>query len=227
MTEQKEVYEIEAIAHYRGPLREKFGLPRQAGLAEKLEGEVVFTEAFSDMVAARGLENYSHIWLIWSFSAVPEGRQAHTVRPPRLKGNERMGVLATRSPFRPNRLGLSCVKLEKVGPGPRLQVRGADLLDGTPIFDIKPYIPYADAKPEAEALFAKEAPPTLEVSWPDCAKEMLTQDELEALTEILAQDPRPAYQNDPEREYGLCYKNFNVRFKVADRVRVISLGAAR
>lgn len=219
MSEHK--HSLEPIAYYEGPLHSKFGLPRQAGLVRGLPGTLRFTEEFHDMVACRGLEGFSHIWLIWSFSEVPEGKTAHTVRPPRLKGNTRMGVFATRSPFRPNRLGLSCVKLEQIGPGPCLHISGADLLDGTPIYDIKPYIPYADALPEAAAAYAQEAPKALEVEWSEQAREQMPEEKRRIAGALLAQDPRPAYQQDPERIYGLEYENYNLRFKVSDKLYVL------
>lgn len=218
-----EQFTLEPIGYYHGPLKEKFGLPRQARLVASLPGEVRLTEAFKDMTACRGLENFSHVWLVWSFSEVPEGRTQHTVRPPRLKGNQRLGVFATRSPFRPNRLGLSCVRLERIGPGAVLYVSGADLLDGTPIFDIKPYIPYADALPDARADFAAEAPETLETVWPPEVRSLLSPEDIRVLSGILGQDPRPAYQDAPERVYGLRYKDFNVKFRLADKVYVLAV----
>lgn len=218
-----DAYSLQPIAYYHGLLHSKFGLPRQAGLVGDLPGEIHLCEAFRDGMACRGLEKFSHLWLIWSFSEVPEGQKAHTVRPPRLKGNTRMGVFATRSPFRPNRLGLSAVRLLSIEPGAILRVAGADLLDGTPIFDIKPYIPYADSIPEAEASYAAEAPAKLEVYWPAAIAQQLSERDRRLWTELLAQDPRPAYQKDPARVYGLSLGGRNLRFRVDGRLEVLSL----
>ena len=206
------------IAHIRNDLREKFGTPRQSGLAEHLKGRIVFTPEFRIPEALRGLEGFSHIWLIWLFSQ-NEG-WSPTVRPPRLGGNERVGVFACRSPFRPNPLGLSCVRLERVEltakDGPVLHVRGADLIDGTPILDIKPYLPSSDSIPDASAGFtAGLADALLRVEFSPSAAAMLSQDHQETLREILRLDPRPRYHSDPERIYGMKFGNFNVRFRIA------------
>ncbi len=209
------------IAHYHGDLTEKFGIPRQAGLAPSLIGRIVFEPVFRTEQALRGLEDFSHIWLIWGFSEHRQGEFQPMVRPPRLDGNHRMGVFATRSPFRPNGLGLSVVKLERVANV--LTVSGADLLDGTPIYDIKPYLPYADSIPEAKAGFATTDPGEgrLPVLWP---KDSL---EIPQITELLSLDPRPAYQADPERVYGMRFGEYNVRFKVlADHVEVVEVADA-
>ena len=209
---------IRPIARYRGDLREKFGLPRQAGIVESLEGKIVFEPEFRNPEALRGIEGFSHLWLIWQFSENLRQDWSPTVRPPRLGGNTRMGVFATRSPFRPNALGLSCVKLlglEETGEGTVLRIGGADLMDGTPIFDIKPYIPYADAHPDALSGFAPDAGATLEVEIPPELEEKVPEEKRTALRGVLANDPRPRYQHDPERLYGLDFAGQNIKFTVA------------
>ena len=211
---------IRPIARYEGDLKEKFGAPRQAGVVPELEGRVVFEPAYRDPEALRGLEGFSHLWLIWQFSGNlrEEGDWSPTVRPPRLGGNVRMGVFATRSPFRPNALGLSCVRLLGLEKDPErgtlLRVGGADLMDGTPIFDVKPYVPYADAHPEALSGFAPDAGETLEVLFLPGTEEKIPAEKRAALRGVLAKDPRPRYQNDPERVYGLRFGGRNVRFTV-------------
>ena len=214
-----ELSQLKIIAHIRSDFSEKFGIPRQSGLVEELKAAIVFEPEFRNPDALRGLDGFSHLWLIWQFSKAVRQEWSPTVRPPRLGGNERMGVFATRSPFRPNPIGLSCVKLDRVELhpelGPIIHVVGADLLDGTPIYDIKPYLPYADCKPDAAGGFAsapKEA--TLQVSCPDELLSQLPADRRAALLGVLAQDPRPSYQNDPNREYGMGFAGFNVRFTV-------------
>ena len=212
-------YAIRPIAHIRCDLKEKFGVPRQAGIVEALEGRIVFEPEFRDPEALRGMEGFSHLWLIWQFSeAVREGDWSPTVRPPRLGGNTRLGVFATRSPFRPNALGLSCVRLlglERDGElGTVLRVGGADLMDGTPIYDIKPYVPYADSHPDALAGFAPDAGKSLEVDFPQPLLERVPPEKREGLLGVLARDPRPRYQNDPERLYGLRFGEQNVKFTV-------------
>ena len=215
---------IRPIARYRGDLGEKFGLPRQAGIVESLEGGIVFEPEFRNPEALRGIEGFSHLWLIWQFSENLRQDWSPTVRPPRLGGNTRMGVFATRSPFRPNALGLSCVKLlglEETSEGTVLRVGGADLMDGTPIFDIKPYIPYADAHPEALSGFAPDAGATLELEFPAELEERVPAEKRAALRGILANDPRPRYQHDPQRLYGLNFAGQNIRFTVdGDRLTV-------
>ena len=210
---------MEPIAHMETELKTKFGVPRQAGLVEQLEGLVVFEPPYRNPDALRGLEGFSHIWLIWEFSEARRKTWSPTVRPPRLGGNERMGVFATRSPFRPNALGLSCVRLLGVEHdpkrGPVLRVGGADLMDGTPVFDIKPYVPYADCHPEATGGFAASAPrPQLEVQCPPELLTPLDARQRQALLAVLAQDPRPRYQDDPERVYGMAFAGYDVRFRV-------------
>ena len=213
---------IEPIAFFHSPLTSKFGLPRQSGLAASLPGRIVFTPAYRQEEAVRGLEAFDYLWLIWEFSANDEGRGL-TVRPPRLGGNERVGVFASRSPFRPNRLGLSCVYINKVeltpDLGPVIHVLGADLMDGTPIYDVKPYVAYADAHPDARSGFVDthEWQP-LDVIIPADVARLFTADEQAALREVLAQDPRPRYHDDPQRIYGMPFAARDVRFRVADGV---------
>lgn len=211
---------IRPVAVYRGDLPEKFGLPRQAGVVPELEGLVVFEPEFRNPDALRGLEGFSHIWLIWQFSENPQTGFSPTVRPPRLGGNTRMGVFATRSPFRPNGLGLSCVELagieEREGLGTVLRVRGADLKDGTPVFDVKPYVPYADAHPEALAGFAPDPGATLTVNFPPEKLAQIPAGKREALRGVLANDPRPRYQKDPERVYTLSFAGYEVSFTVRE-----------
>ena len=211
---------IRPIAFYEGELGEKFGLPRQAGVVPALEGRVVFEPAYRDPEALRGIEGFSHLWLIWQFSENlrEAGDWSPTVRPPRLGGNERVGVFATRSPFRPNALGLSCVRLLAVERdrelGAVLRVGGADLMDGTPIYDIKPYIPYADAHPEALSGFAPDGGKTLTVEFPPFLEAQVPPEKREALRGVLANDPRPRYQADPQRVYGLRFGEQNIKFQV-------------
>lgn len=214
------------IAHIHTDFATKFGIPRQSGLVPTLEGRIVFTPEYRAPEALRGLEGFSHIWLIWQFSQAVRKDWSPTVRPPRLGGNTRMGVFATRSPYRPNAIGLSSVRLERVeldpALGPVLHVAGADLMDGTPIFDIKPYLPYADSHPDAVGGFTgNQRPQELEVVFPQALLEQVPQERRAALTSVLAQDPRPSYQRDPERVYGLGFAGLNVRFTVADGVLTV------
>ena len=221
--------EIRPIAHIRSDFAEKFGIPRQSGLVESLEARVVFTPEFRNPDALRGLEDFSHIWLIWVFDRAIRDTWSPTVRPPRLGGNTRMGVFATRSPFRPNALGLSSVRLDRVeldpALGPVLHVSGADLMDGTPIFDIKPYLPYTDSHPQATGGFTDglaHAPLTVECS--PALLEHIPADSREGLLGVLAGDPRPRYQEDPQRVYGLSFAGRNVKFTVdGDRLTVIAV----
>ncbi len=219
-------YTIKAIAHIRSDFPTKFGIPRQAGIVEELEARIIFEPEYRNPDALRGLEGFSHLWLIGEFSQARRQEWSPTVRPPRLGGNKRMGVFATRSPFRPNPIGLSCVKLKRVelsGPeGPRIWVTGADLLDGTPILDIKPYLPYADCQPQAVGGFAA-APkePTLAVEFCPGLLERVPAEKREALTGVLAQDPRPSYQEDPERVYGMAFGALDVKFTVRDSVLTV------
>lgn len=203
---------MQPIAHIRSPYAEKFGVPRQGNLAPHVISEIIFEPPYRNPECVRGLEAFSHLWLIWKFHH--NGETWHpTVRPPRLGGNTRLGVFATRSPFRPNGLGLSVVKLLSVEPGPVLRVSGADMVDGSPIYDIKPYVPYADSIPEAAGGFTSVARPLLQVEWqtarPDEPAEWVA-----ALEETLAQDPRPAYQDDAQRVYHLLFRPWEISFRV-------------
>ena len=217
--------EMKIIAHIYNDYETKFGVPRQSGLVEALRAEVVFEPEYRNADALRGLEDFSHLWLIWEFSANRPGGSL-TVRPPRLGGNRRIGVFASRSPFRPNPLGLSCVKIDKVEEdrllGPVIYVRGADLMDGTPIYDIKPYVTYADAHPEARSGFVDEKQwEPLHVEIPDKLAVKIPSRHFEALKATLAQDPRPAFHDDPERTYGMPFLNMDVRFRVKDDVLTV------
>ena len=211
---------MEIIARVHSDFPQKFGIPRQAGLVPELKAQVVFEPPYRNPEALRGLEGFSHIWLLWNFSGNPRGTWSPTVRPPRLGGNRRMGVFATRSPFRPNPIGLSCVRLEAIeleGPqGPTLLVSGADLMDGTPIFDIKPYTPYADCHPEATGGFTDTAGDfLLTVDFPPELLSQVPEAQREGLLGVLRHDPRPSYQHDPDRIYGLSFGGFNVKFRVS------------
>ena len=207
------------IARMHSDFDQKFGIPRQSGLVEELESTIIFEPEFRNPDALRGLEGFSHLWIVWEFSKARREGWSPTVRPPRLGGNQRLGVFATRSPFRPNPIGLSCVRLVGVEQteehGWVIRVAGADLLNGTPIYDIKPYLPYADCKPEAIGGFAsapKEA--TLTVHIPEEFVEKIPAGKLEAVLGVLAQDPRPSYQDDPERVYGMGFGGMEIKFKV-------------
>ena len=207
---------VTPIAVYRGDFAEKFGIPRQAGIVPALEGLVVFEPAFRDASALRGLEGFGRVWLIWQFSENLREGYRPTVRPPRLGGNTRLGVFATRSPFRPNALGLSCVELagleERPGLGTVLRVRGADLMDGTPIYDIKPYLPYADAFPDARAGFAPDAGKALAVELPEALEALIPADKVDALRAVLSRDPRPRYQQDADRVYTMNFAGREISF---------------
>ena len=214
---------LHPIAHIESDFADKFGIPRQSGLVDALRARVVFEPDFRDPSALRGLEQFSHIWLLWQFTQAVRDKWSPTVRPPRLGGNTRVGVFATRSPFRPNPIGLSCVRLEAVqhhpSLGPVLLVRGADLLDGTPIYDIKPYIPYVDSHPDAaEGYTAQTQTYHLQVECPDPLRALLTPEQWEGLAGVLENDPRPSYQNDPDRVYGMRFAGYEVHFTVADGV---------
>ena len=216
------------VAVFRCDLPTKFGIPRQSGLS-RTEGRICFLPAFRDPVALRGLEGFSHIWLLWGFSLNRPAKPSLTVRPPRLGGNERVGVFASRSPFRPSPVGLSSVRIIRIEQEPEqgsvIVVGGADLADGTPIYDIKPYLPFTDCHPDATGGFAEEvADRQLEVDLPPQLRRLLPPEKAETLCNLLAQDPRPGYQDDPTRIYGLPYAGFDVRFSVVEGVvRVLSM----
>ena len=209
------------IAHIHTDFPTKFGIPRQSGLVDSLKATITFVPKYRDPNALRGIEGYSHLWLIWKFSEAVREEWSPTVRPPRLGGNVSMGVFATRSPFRPNPIGLSCVRLEKVEydtpDGPTLHIAGADLMDGTPIYDIKPYLPYVDSHPEATGGFAHEVKDyALEVEFPEALLKLIPEAKREALIEILRQDPRPGYKRNDGRPFGIAYAGRDVRFTVTD-----------
>ena len=210
------------IARIRNPYDGKFGIPRQSGLAEEVVSEIIFEPEYRVAEALRGIEEFSHLWLIWAFDRAERKAWSPTVRPPRLGGNRRVGVFATRSPYRPNAIGLSCVKLlgvEKGKEGPVLKVAGADLMNGTPIYDIKPYLPYADCRPEATGGFTDRTEKrTVQVVFPEGSDAGLTGEEKRALAAVLREDPRPAYQEDPERIYAFEFGGKHVAFRVADGV---------
>ena len=212
---------MKVIGHIHTEFPTTFGVPRQSGIIASLQGTIVFEPEYRNPEAVRGLEAFSHLWLIWEFSEAKRDTWSPTVRPPRLGGNTRMGVFATRSPFRPNPIGLSSVKLEKIEMdpqlGPVLHVSGADLMDGTPIYDIKPYIVYTDSHPEAVSGFATTpAERLLEVVFPEDLLEKVVPEQRESLKAVLAHDPRPQYQDDPNRVYGMAFGPYEVRFKVND-----------
>ncbi len=221
-----EKFEITAIAHIRSPFGEKFGIPRQSNLVESITSTIVFEPEYRNAEALRGIEDFEYLWLIWQFSENHEKGWHPTVRPPRLGGNRRMGVFATRSPFRPNGLGLSSVRLLGVtnhsDEGPLLHIGGADLKDGTPIVDIKPYIPYCDAHAGARSGFAETAPNKgLRVEWTAGEREKLPENLQETLEEVLRQDPRPSYQHDTERIYGMRFDQYDIRFRISEETITI------
>ena len=218
--------EIEPIAFFRSPFATKFGIPKQSGLADTLRGTIKFVPKYRNADALRGMEDFDYLWLVWEFSANKHEATSPVVRPPRLGGNTKVGVFATRSPFRPNRLGLSSVRIDRIdydaADGPLIHVLGADLMNGTPIYDIKPYVTYADSHPDAvsgfvddkewrplKVVFADEVTEPVEVTIPGWTKA-----DVAALKEVLAQDPRPRYQNDPDKVYGMIFNDMDVRFKV-------------
>lgn len=222
----RENHTVKVIARMHSDFASKFGIPRQSGLVEELRSRIVFEPEYRSADALKGIEGFSHLWLIWQFSGAVRQDWSPTVRPPRLGGNTRMGVFATRSPFRPNPLGLSCVRLLEVVRehqlGPVLHVAGADLMDGTPIYDIKPYIPYADCHPDALGGFAPAQPETLlEVVFPEQWLSQVPQDRRAALRGVLANDPRPSYQHDESRVYGFVFAGLEVRFTVAGQVLTV------
>ncbi len=219
-------YTIKPIAYIHNDLKTKFGVPRQSGLANSLLSEIVFTPEYRVSDALRGMSDFSHIWLIWSFSEARRSDWSPTVRPPRLGGNERVGVFATRSPYRPNSLALSCVKLVRIehreGLGDVLIVSGADLMNGTPIYDIKPYLPYADSIEDAIGGFAPDGGKTLEVIDESGELNKLPPEKSNALTELLSRDPRPQYHDDNERVYGMEYGDYEIKFRVDGKELFIS-----
>jgi len=219
-------YEAKIIAHIHNDFKTKFGVPRQSGLVQKVTSTIVFEPEFRDSTALRGIEQFSHLWLIWQFSEAVRDDWSPTVRPPRLGGNKRMGVFATRSPFRPNAIGLSSVKLEGIeqtSQGAVLYVSGADLMNGTPIYDIKPYLPFTDSHPEAVGGFADEKfDYALKVGIKPELLSALPIDKRDSLLELLAQDPRPSYQNDESRVYGFEYGNYEIKFTVSEGVLTVT-----
>ena len=217
---------IKVIARMKSDFPTKFGIPRQSGLVQELRSTIIFEPEFRNPDALKGIEGYSHLWLIWQFSEAVRQDWSPTVRPPRLGGNTRMGVFATRSPFRPNNLGLSCVKLMGVEHtqkyGAVLHVAGADLMDGTPIFDIKPYIPYSDCLADATGGFTDTADDfLLQVDFPEVLLQILPEDKQDAAMAVLSHDPRPSYQRKPDRVYGLTFAGFNIRFTVEDNTLTV------
>ena len=221
-----ETIRIQPIAKMHSDFPTKFGIPRQSNLVDNLESVIVFEPEFRNPDALRGIEGFSHLWIIWQFSEAVRQEWSPTVRPPRLGGNTRMGVFATRSPFRPNNLGLSCVKLIGIEhtdkDGTVLRVAGADLMDGTPIFDIKPYIPYSDSFPEAKGGFTDTAEDfLLEVAFPPQLLEILPESKQQAAIGVLSHDPRPSYQRKPDRVYGLAFAGFDIRFTVKDKTLTV------
>lgn len=222
--------EFKIIARIHTDFKTKFGVPRQSGLVNELTGRIIFEPEYRNADALRGLEGFSHIWLLWDFSeAHREGEGwSPTVRPPRLGGNKRMGVWATRSPFRPNNIGLSSVRLINISPntpeGPALEVSGADLMDGTPIYDIKPYLPFTDSHPEAKGGFAQEQNEAIEpllVQLPESLEQSLSIEKLNALKGVLAADPRPHYQNDPDRIYAMEFADMEIKFRVIGHTLIV------
>ena len=217
---------MDVIAVMHSDFPTKFGIPRQSGLAEALQSTIVFEPAYRNPEALRGIEGFSHLWILWQFSQAVRQDWSPTVRPPRLGGNTRMGVFATRSPFRPNAIGLSCVRLLSAehtqDMGTVLHIGGADLMDGTPILDIKPYIPYCDAHPEAMGGFTQDAGDfILEVDFPENLKQRLPAEKQEAICQVLSHDPRPSYQKDSDRVYGLSFARHDIRFTVKDKVLTV------
>lgn len=223
--------EIKPIARFRSPFSSKFGIPKQAGLVAELEGQIVFEPEYRNADALRGMEGFDYLWLIWEFSANKHKANSPVVRPPVLGGNEKVGVFATRSPFRPNNIGLSSVRISKIewetSHGPVIHVKGADLMDGTPIYDIKPYVVYADCHPEARSGFVDSRKwARLEVVIPEEVNQRLLQSgltahQIEILKDVLAQDPRPHYQKDPLKVYGMPYEGLDIHFSVSENVLTV------
>ena len=218
--------QIEPIAYFRSPFATKFGVPKQSGLVENLMGTIEFVPLYRNADALRGMEDFDYLWLIWEFSANRHVATSPVVRPPLLGGNRKVGVFASRSPFRPNRLGLSSVRISEIEldttRGPLIHVLGADLMDGTPIYDIKPYVVYADSHPEARSGFVdKNAIRWLEVVVPDAVASRYSSNELAALRKVLSLDPRPHYQDNPEKVYGMMYAGKDVKFRVEGDVLTV------
>ena len=221
-----ETYPVKIIGHIRTDFSSKFGVPRQSGIVDALEARIELEKEFSQPEAFRGLEGFSHLWIIWQFSEAVRSNWSATVRPPRLGGNKRVGVFASRSPFRPNAIGLSSVKIKKIEldtpKGPVIYVSGADLMDGTPILDIKPYLPYADSHPDAVDGFAGQVVyRKVRVDFPEKMLERIPQDKREALLGVLEENPVPHYQNDPERIYGFGFAGKEIKFRVGDGVLTV------
>ena len=222
---------MDVIAYYKSDMPEKFGVPRQSGLAPHLKGRILFEEKYSDPNAFDGLEGFERIWIIWRFDVKDDEGFRAKVRPPRLGGNTYMGVFATRSPFRPNHMGLTCAKIESIGSDENgrcyIDVSGADMTDGTAVYDVKPYLPYADAYPDARGGFAQEEENRehrLSVTIPDDIRANFPDEQLRGLVEVLSLDPRPSYHDDPNRVYGLSYAGCNIRFSVnGSELTVLSL----
>ena len=224
---QKEKDKMKIIAHIHTDFPEKFGIPRQSGLIEEIEGKIVFTSEYRNSEALRGLSEFSHIWLLWQFSESVIDEWKPTVRPPLLGGNKRVGVFATRSPFRPNPIGLSCVKIKRIeqtkNEGSVIYVGGCDLMDGTPIYDIKPYLPYADSHPEATGGFTENLPERkLEIVFPAELLMKINPQKQGTLIKVLSCDPRPSYQKDEERVYGFSFAGYEISFKVSDNVLTVT-----
>lgn len=227
----EELMEIKPIARFRSPFSSKFGIPKQAGLVAELEGQIIFEPEYRNADALRGMDGFDYLWLIWEFSANKHRANSPVVRPPVLGGNEKMGVFATRSPFRPNNIGLSSVRISKIewetSKGPIIHVKGADLMDGTPIYDIKPYVVYADCHPEARSGFVDSRKwNRLEVVIPEdvtqrLLQEGMTEHRIEILKDVLAQDPRPHYQKDPLKVYGMPYEGRDIHFSVSENVLTV------
>ncbi len=223
--------EIKPIAHFRSPFSSKFGIPKQAGLVAELEGQIVFEPEYRNVDALRGMDGFDYLWLVWEFSANKHQANSPVVRPPVLGGNEKMGVFATRSPFRPNHIGLSSVRLSHIewdtSRGPVIHVKGADLMDGTPIYDIKPYVVYTDSHPEARCGFVDERKwDKLKVEIGDEVRDKLLKAglsarQIEVLKEVLAQDPRPHYQKNPDKVYGMPYEGVDIHFRVSGGFLVV------
>ena len=221
-----ELFPVKIIGHIRTDFASKFGVPRQSGIVDTLEARIEFEKEFAQAEAIRGLEGFSHLWIIWQFSEAVRSKWSATVRPPRLGGNKRVGVFATRSPFRPNAIGLSSVKIKKIEPdtpkGPVIYVTGADLMDGTPILDIKPYLAFADSHPDAVDGFAGQVVyQKVQVVFPKELLEMIPEEKREALLGVLEENPVPHYQNDPERVYGFGFAGKEIKFRIQDGVLTV------